>query len=245
MSIYTPRRSLHFSLLQSSPTLQISYQLQDLNNKSYQVSNSRRSLILSQHINMSLSRALSRQSASSRSDDRSHQASRTIRDQLPMLSIHEDEPSRYDSRAPTETKYSQTGDRGQSRASTSSRFDSQPPSQSRITSMGDYPQSKASTASRYESRAPQDSRASTTSDRTQTRTPTYMDPSKPMVIDCAPKSRQPSRTSSSSQMTVTDPSQTVVGRSRDSDRRDASYAYEEEITIRMTRKVYQRSSHRS
>lgn len=35
-----------------------------------------------------------------RSDDRSRQDSRMIRQELPMLSIHEDEPSRYDFRAP-------------------------------------------------------------------------------------------------------------------------------------------------
>lgn len=174
---------------------------------------------------MSSSRSSRRQSENSpytvmdRSDDRSRQDSRMIREDLPMLSIHEDEPSRYDSRAPQE---------------------------SRTSSMGDNPYSRTATASRYESRAPQDSRYASRGDTQQSRTPTYMDPSKPLVIERAPATRHRSR-ASSSQMTDMDPMQTVMERSRDNahhgDRHDVSHVYEE-VTIRITRKISHRSSHR-
>lgn len=186
-----------------------------------------------------------------------------------MLSIHEDEASRYDSRAPEEPRFSHMGDSRQSRTATasrydsrapqesrttsmgdypqsrtatSSRYDSRAPQESRTTSMGDYPQSRTATASRYDSRAPQDSRYTSMGDTQQSRTPTYMDPSKPLVIDCAPKPRHQSRASTS-------PSQTVMERSRDNEGRshhhEVSRSSYEEITIRITRKSIHRSSHRS
>lgn len=70
---------------------------------------------------------------------------------------------------------------------------------------------------------------------------TSMDPSKPLLVERAPASRHQSR-ASSSQMTVTNPRQTLIERPPDDencrDRHDVSHSYEE-VTIRITRKVSQ------
>jgi len=181
-----------------------------------------------------------------RSDDKSRQVSRMIRQELPKLSIEEDEPSRYDSRAPQASRVSHGGDRRQSRIATASHYESRAPYESRISSMGDHQQSKPA-SSHHETRAGENSRVSRMDDRQQSRTATYMDPSKPLVIERAPASRHQSR-NASSQMTVTNPSHTVGERSRDAedrrDRRDVDRSYGEEITIRITVKTSYHSSHR-